>query len=81
MIGALLVLSAGLARNYDSHDLQRQWWRLLLPFAASTLAAALLFGVVALLIQAGATIAPLGWGILGLFWLTAPFAWLYGLPR
>ena len=80
VIGALLVLTAGLARNYDSHDLQRRWWRLLLPFAASTLAAALLFAVVALLIEAGASITPLGWGILGLFWLTGPFAWLYGLP-
>src|SRR5271165_6774891 len=80
VIGALLVLSAGVARNYDSHDLQREWWRLLLPFAASTLAAALLFGVAALLVRAGASIAPLGWGILGLFWLTAPLAWLYGLP-
>src|SRR5262245_32484623 len=79
-VGALLVLSAGLARNYDTRDLRAQWWRLLIPFAASTAAAGILFGVVTLLIRAGSAIAPLGWGILGLFWLTAPFAWLYGLP-
>jgi hypothetical protein len=79
-VGAVLVLSAGLARNYDTHDLRAQWWRLLLPFAASTTAAAILFFVVAALIHLGVPLAPLGWGILGLFWLTAPFAWLYGLP-
>src|SRR5262245_41826067 len=79
-VGAVLVLSAGLARNYDTHDLRAQWWRLLLPFAASTAAAAVLFFVVAALIHLGVPLAPLGWGILGLFWLTAPLAWLYGLP-
>jgi hypothetical protein len=79
-VGAVLVLSAGLARNYDTHDLRSQWWRLLLPFVASTAAAAVLFFVVAALIRLGVPLAPLGWGILGLFWLTAPFAWLYGLP-
>src|SRR2546421_34251 len=79
-VGAVLVLSAGLARNYDTHDLRRQWWRLLLPFAASTAAATVLFFGVAALIHLGVPLAPLGWGILGLFWLTAPFAWLYGLP-
>src|SRR5439155_21126185 len=79
-VGAVLVLSAGLARNYDTHDLRRQWWRLLLPFAASTAAATVLFFGVAALIHLGAPLVPLGWGILGLFWLTAPLAWLYGLP-
>jgi hypothetical protein len=79
-VGAVLVLSAGLARNYDTHDLRAQWWRLLLPFAASTAAAGVLFFVVAALIRLGVPLAPLGWGILGLFWLTAPLAWLYGSP-
>jgi hypothetical protein len=78
-VGALLVLSAGMARNYDAHDLRRQWWRLVLPFAASTLAAAGLFLVLVLLTRAAVAL-PLAWGLLGLFWLTAPFAWLYGLP-
>src|SRR5215467_3212106 len=77
-VGAVLVLSAGLARNYDTQDLRAQWWRLLLPFAASTVAAAILFFGVASLIRLGISLAPLGWGILGLFWLTAPLAWLYG---
>src|SRR4051812_42772891 len=79
-VGAPLVLSAGLARHHDAHDLRRQWWRLLIPFAASTLAAAVLFLVLALASRGGLATLDLGRGLLGLFWLTAPFAWLYGLP-
>jgi hypothetical protein len=79
-VGALLVFSAGLARHYDTHDLRRQSWRLLIPFAASTLAASLLFLVIVVKTGWTADVAPLGTGLLGLFWLTAPFAWLYGLP-
>jgi hypothetical protein len=78
-VGALLVLSAGLARHHDTHDLRRQWWRLLIPFAASTLAAAVLFLILALATK-GEVGVTLGIGLLGLFWLTAPCAWLYGLP-
>ena len=54
-------------------------WRLSRP-VASTAAAGVLYFVVAALIHLGVPLAPLGWGILGLFWLTAPLAWLYGLP-
>jgi hypothetical protein len=80
-VGALLVLSAGLARHHDRHDLGRQWWRLLVPFGISTLAAGGLFVVLALVARVeGADLVPLGPALLALFWLTAPFAWLYGLP-
>ncbi len=79
-IGALLVLSAGLARHYDSHDLRQQWWRLLVPFAASTLAATGLFLVLLPITRGGSATFSMGLGLLGLFWLTAPLAWLYGLP-
>jgi hypothetical protein len=78
-VGALLVLSAGLARNYDTQDLRRRWWRLLTPFGASAAAAAVLFLVLSLLGRAAVAL-PLARGLLGLFWLTAPLAWLYGLP-
>jgi hypothetical protein len=79
-IGALFVLSAGLARNHDVHDLVDQSHRLFLPFAASLLAAAILYGVLRL-ITADALLSPVPfWSLLGLFWLTAPLAWLYGLP-
>src|SRR5262249_40492318 len=35
LLGALLVLSAGFAREYDQADLLHEPWRLLIPFAAS----------------------------------------------
>jgi hypothetical protein len=79
-VGALLVLSAGLARNYDTRDLSRQWPRLLVPFLASTLAAAALFLVIALTTQHDTATLAFGRGLLGLFWLTSPLAWLYGFP-
>jgi hypothetical protein len=79
-VGAMLVVSAGLARNYDTRDVRRQWWRLLVPFAASTLAAALLVLVVFLFTGAAGMSIALARGFLGLFWLTAPLAWLYGIP-
>src|SRR5262249_51772677 len=79
-VGAVLVLTAGLARHHDTHDLRQQWWRLLIPFAASTLAAAILFLVLALASHGVLATLELGRALLGLFWLTAPFAWLYGLP-
>lgn len=78
--GALLVLTAGLARNYDTQDVRRQWWRLLIPFAASTLAAAVLVLVIMLVTGSAALWLEQARGILGLFWLTAPLAWLYGIP-
>ncbi len=74
------MLAAGLARNCDTHDLSRQRWRLLLPFAVSTLAAAVLFVVMIIVGTRGDPTLSRGVGLLGLFWLTAPFAFLYGLP-
>src|SRR5262245_24835957 len=40
--GALLVLSAGLARNYDKREFPGEPWRLLGPFGASILIATIL---------------------------------------
>ena len=50
-----------------------------MPFAASTFAAAVLFLVLILVSRGEIGTLTIG-GLLGLFWLTAPFAWLYGLP-
>jgi hypothetical protein len=73
VLGVLFVLSAALAREYDGQDLLHEPWHLLLPLGASLAASALLFAVV--------------WGrfryypaFLGLFWMTAPLAWLYAVP-
>jgi hypothetical protein len=42
-VGGLLVLSAGLARNYDQASLIHEPWRLLGPFAASLAISGALF--------------------------------------
>lgn len=72
-VGFLFVLSAALAREYDGKDLLHEPWHLLLPLGASLAASAVLFAV--------------AWGrprhypaFLGLFWMTAPLAWLYAIP-
>jgi len=85
-VGALFVLSAGLAREYDAEDLLHEPWHLLLPFAASFVTSLVVFlpcyGLAYL--KRGRTTVPPLWpayrSFLGLFWLTAPLAWLYAIP-
>ena len=89
LVGALFVLSAGLARSYHTADLLDQPWRLLTPFAVSSAMAVVLL----LTTYIGPRESPsmrvsmrrarcLGdcSRFLGLFWMTAPLAWLYGIP-
>jgi hypothetical protein len=82
IVGALLVLSAGLARNYDGEDLLAEPWWLLGPYAASLITGLLLFSLYKAIASGKGT--PLPWRMLvpfiGLYWLTAPLAWLYGVP-
>lgn len=82
LIGALLVLSAGFARNYDGEDLRAEPWWLLGPFAASMLTSLLLFALYLTIAAAKGIKLPARWYIpfLGLYWLTAPLAWLYAIP-
>ncbi|OAI45598.1 hypothetical protein AYO44_12710 [Planctomycetaceae bacterium SCGC AG-212-F19] len=83
-VGALFVLSAGLARDYDGEDLVHDPWHLLLPYAASLLTSLLLFGITwvpgVLKAAPGPSLPTAFRSFLGLFWLTAPLAWLYGIP-
>ena len=89
LIGALFVLSAGLAREYDGEYLLREPWHALRPLGASLASGTLLFIIVhgAAVIRgdsAGAHGRPpllrayRSW--MGLFWMTAPMAWLYAIP-
>ena len=55
LIGAIFVLSAGLARDYDGEDLLREPWHLLIPFAASIAASLILFGLACLKVMRGET--------------------------
>src|SRR5262249_48034780 len=83
-VGAIFVLSAALAREYDSAHLADQPWRLLLPFASSLAASFILF-----LITCGKLFTrekgrppflSTYRSFLTLFWFTAPMAWLYAVP-
>jgi hypothetical protein len=73
LVGFVFVLSAALAREYDGKDLLDEPWHLLLPLGASLVASALLFAV------AGSPLRRYP-AFLGLFWMTAPLAWLYAVP-
>src|SRR5262245_50022934 len=58
-VGLALVPSAGLARSFDTKDLRRQPWQLLLPFvAAGVLSLALHLAVSATLALKGSTPPP-----------------------
>src|SRR4051812_46517892 len=77
-LGAVFVLSAGLAREYDGADLLHEPWWLLIPFGASIGASFFLA------MLASSAVRDFAWYkyrcFLGLFWMTAPLAWLYAIP-
>lgn len=82
LIGVLLVVSGGIARHYDKAALVAEWPLLLRGVGVSALNATLIFLLCCSIIRAGRR-----WpfwrayfGFLGVFWLTAPMAWLYGIP-
>jgi hypothetical protein len=81
---ALLVLSAGLARNYDQASLRDEPWRLLGPFIASLAINGPLFltiyGIARWKGIHGPGIGRAYLSFLTLYWMTAPLAWLYGIP-
>jgi hypothetical protein len=86
-LGLLLVISAGFAREYDGEDLLHEPWHVLLPLAASLLTSFLLFLLVETAFsrgrrepgQAHSLLAKYR-AFLGLYWMTAPLAWLYAVP-
>jgi hypothetical protein len=83
-LGAIFVLSAALARDYDQEDLLHEPWHLLVPFGASLLSSLVLFGLACVAPRQKVETWPgrLGayFSFLGLFWMTAPLAWLYAIP-
>jgi hypothetical protein len=87
-IGVLFVISAGLAREYDGEDLVHEPWHALRPLAASLASGTALFLLVHLAawMKSGQsegdrpTLADAYTRFMGLFWMTAPMAWLYAVP-
>lgn len=81
-VGALLVLTAGIARNYDHLDLLRNPEWIIAPFLISLISCALVF--LSLLFRFNLDLKgklfPQFTTFLALFWLTAPCAWLYAIP-
>lgn len=84
-IGFLFCLSAALARHYDGKYFWREPWFLLAPAGASILTSAILFVAIYVATSVKARqLLPNIWrsylSFLGLYWMTAPLAWLYGIP-
>lgn len=84
LIGAILVLSAGFAREYDGEDLLAEPWHLLIPHVASLVTSLILYILIRINAwRAESRLPPLIAGsltFLGLYWMTAPLAWLYAIP-
>ena len=83
-IGGLLVLSAGLAREYDGEDLLHEPWHLVIPHVASLVTSVILYSLLRLPAvrskSAFSTFIREYPVFLALFWLTAPLAWIYAIP-
>ena len=84
VLGSVLVLSAGFAREYDGEDLLHEPWHLLIPHGASLLTSFLLYSLVRLIGIGRTKQLPTFFNgfpvFLRLYWMTAPLAWLYAIP-
>lgn len=85
LVGVIFCISAALARHYDGKYLLREPWFILAPAGASILTSSILFAAMSVVgsikarrILPGVVRAYLTF--LGLYWMTAPLAWLYGIP-
>ncbi len=83
-VGALLVLTASIARNHDGIWIAAEWITLTHGIVISTINAVLLFMLFDMVAYCRGKGSPdLGRSLLaflGLFWLTSPMAWLYAIP-
>lgn len=84
VLGGVLVLSAGFAREYDGEDLRHEPWHLLIPHGASLLTSFLLYLLLRLTGIGKTQELPTFFRgfpmFLRLYWMTAPLAWLYAIP-
>lgn len=84
ILGAMFVLSAGFAREYDQEDLLFAPWYVLLPMVASLCTSFILYSIVYLMaFRHSAEVVPFRkcfYRFLALYWMTAPLAWIYAIP-
>ncbi|MGA2435561.1 MAG: hypothetical protein ABSG25_09780 [Bryobacteraceae bacterium] len=83
--GFAFCLSTAFARHYDGKCLVREPWFLLAPAGAALLTSSVLFAAMYLVIAIKSRRIQRGYGqaylsFLGLYLMTAPLAWLYGIP-
>ncbi len=83
-LGLIFVLSAAFAREYDGENLLHEPWHLLLPLVASFGTSLVLFCLVDVVAwcrnSKRARFLSRYRSLLGLYWMTAPLAWLYAIP-
>ncbi len=77
-IAALLVITAGLARNYDHYDLTSQWQWIYGPYIASLITSVIIYicGCTRHFVKKSIPYIT----FLSLYWMTSPCAWLYAFP-
>jgi len=82
-IGLLLVFSGGFARYYDSAYIAAEWSVLLRGPGVSIINSTVLFIIAILFARGGKGLpdAPRRYvAFVGIFWMTAPMAWMYAIP-
>ncbi len=83
--GLAFCLSTAFARHYDNKCLVREPWFVLAPAGAALLTSSILFAAMYLFIAIKSRRIHRGYGqaylsFLGLYLMTAPLAWFYGIP-
>lgn len=83
-VGAIFVLSAGFAREYNQEDLLHAPWYLVIPLVASLATSLVLYSLFFIAIRhedaEPISFLPFYRRFLTLYWMTAPLAWLYAIP-
>ncbi|MGZ8939023.1 MAG: hypothetical protein ACXW32_07420 [Limisphaerales bacterium] len=82
LVGAALVIITSIPRNYDQTYIGETPWWPVIPLMFSFVSGSFLFFILkgGFIREAEASFARKYWMFLGLFWMTAPVAWLYGIP-
>ena len=84
LIGAILVLTSGIARNYDHLDLLKNPEWIYGPFLASAITSLIVYAVIKAYLKLNGCLTPIKRrqyvSFLCLYWMTAPCAWIYGIP-